>query len=460
MRKLLIITFLALGSALFAQNTKNLTEDVVNSIRDNYKQKSEADKGIRNALSNNDIRSLAVNRDVVGKADHQFKYKADVKGICDQKSSGRCWMFTGLSSLRPQIIKDKDLGGFEFSQNYLYFWDMFEKSNLFLEIILQNADKPLDDRTNEWALHNPIGDGGVWNSFANLVEKYGLVPNTVMPETYHSNNTSWLNQLLSRKLREDAMQLRDAKAQKLAPKKIDEMKFNMLCEVYRYLVLFLGEPPTEFKYRFEKEDAYKDYTPMSFFKEFFPNYKTSDYVMLMNDPSREYNKVYEIEFDRNVLEGKNWLYVNLPADELKKAALASLKDKEPLYSSCDVAKFLSKNDGTLDVNNFDFESLLGMKFGMDKATRIRTFDSGSSHAMLLVAVDVDDKDVPTKWQFENSWGSSYGHNGYLTFTDEWFNEYMFRIVVNKKYLSGDVQKMLDQKPIVLPPWDPMFAPEE
>ena len=178
MRKLLIITFLALGSTMFAQNTKNLTEDVVNSIRDNYKQKSEADKGIRNALSNNDIRSLAVNRDVVGKADHQFKYKADVKGICDQKSSGRCWMFTGLNSLRPRIIKDKDLGGFEFSQNYLYFWDMFEKSNLFLEIILQNADKPLDDRTNEWALHNPIGDGGVWNSFANLVEKYGLVPNT------------------------------------------------------------------------------------------------------------------------------------------------------------------------------------------------------------------------------------------------------------------------------------------
>ncbi len=460
MKKYLLIICLAMSSTMFAQSTKNLSDDVLNKIRENYKQKSEADKGVRNALSNNDIRNLAVNRDVAGKADHQFKYRADVKGICDQESSGRCWMFTGLSSLRPQLINDKKLSGFEFSQNYLYFWDMFEKSNLFLEIILQNADKPLSDRTNDWALHNPIGDGGVWNSFANLVEKYGLVPNTVMPETYHSNNTSWLTNLLARKLREDAMQLRSAKEQKMSAKQIDEMKYNMLCEIYRYLVLFLGEPPTEFKYRFEGEIEYKDYTPMSFFKEFYPNYKSSEYVMLMNDPSREYYKLYEIEFDRNVLEGKNWIYINLPSDELKKAALASLKDKEAIYASCDVGKFISKKDGTLDVNNFDFEALLGMKFGMDKATRIKTFDSGSSHAMLLMAVDVDANEVPTKWQFENSWGASYGHNGYLTFTDEWFDEYMFRIVVNKKYLSGEILKVLEQKPIMLPPWDPMFAPEE
>lgn len=460
MKKFLLIIGLVACSSVYAQNTSRLTEDVINNIRDNYKQKAEADKGIRNALSNNDIRNLALNRDVAGKADHQFKYRADVKGITDQKSSGRCWMFTGLNSLRPQIMKQKELSSFEFSQNYLYFWDIFEKSNLFLEIILQNADKPLDDRTNEWALKNPISDGGVWNSFANVVEKYGLVPNTVMPETYHSNNTSWLGNLLARKLREDAMILRDAKAQKMASKKIDETKYQMLCDIYRYLVLFLGEPLTEFQYRFEGEDSYKTYTPQSFFKAFFPNYKSTDYVMLMNDPSREYNKVYEIEFDRNVVEGKNWIYVNLPADELKKAALASLKDKEAIYSSCDVSKFLNKTEGTLDPKNYDFESLLGMKFGMDKATRIKTFDSGSSHAMLLMAVDVDEKDVPTKWQFENSWGASYGHNGYLTFTDEWFDEYMFRIVVNKKYLSGEVMKVLDQKPIMLPPWDPMFAPEE
>lgn len=460
MKKVLLLICLAMSTTLFAQSTKNLTDDVIKGIRENYKQKSEADKGVRNALSNNDINTLAINRDVAGKADHQFKYRADVKGICDQKSSGRCWMFTGLNSLRPQVIKQKELGGFEFSQNYLYFWDIFEKSNLFLEIVLQNADKPMDDRTNDWAFHNPISDGGVWNSFANIVDKYGLVPSTVMPETYNSNNTSRMSGLLARKLREDGMMLRDAKAQKLAPKKIDEMKYEMLCEIYRYLVLFLGEPPTDFKYRFEGETEYKDYTPMSFYKEFFPNYKTSDYVMLMNDPSREYNKVYEIEFDRNVVEGKNWIYVNLPSDELKKAALASLKDKESIYASCDVGKFLSKADGTLDVNNYDYESLLGVKFGMDKATRIKSFDSGSSHAMLLMAVDVDEKDVPTKWQFENSWGASYGHNGYLTFTDEWFDEYMFRIVVNKKYLSGDVLKILEQQPIALPPWDPMFAPEE
>jgi len=440
--------------------TQSLDFQTIEKIRSEYKKNAENDIAIRNALSNNDIKTVALNRDVCGKTDHNFKYKVNVSGITDQKSSGRCWMFTGLNSLRPLIIESENLSGFEFSTNYLYFWDLLEKSNLFLEATIKNSDKEMSDQTVEWLFKNPIGDGGVWNSFANIITKYGVVPNTVMPETYHSENTSWINRILARKLREYGSKLRELKNSKATETQINQEKYKMISEIYRLLVLFLGEPPAKFTYRFVDKEKnikeYQTYTPQEFFKKIFPEYDINNYVMLMNDPSREYYKVYEIEYDRNVMEGKNWRFLNLPSDEIKTFALESIKNNEAMYASCDVGKQLNKDDGSLDINNYDFESLLGTDFPMTKAQRIKTFDSGSSHAMLLIACDTDESDNPIKWQFENSWGASYGHNGYLTFTDEWFNEYMFRLVINKKYLDAETLKLLDAKAIMLPPWDPMF----
>lgn len=461
-KNIFIFVFCNLVLFSFAQNG-NIDNTVLNILRDNYSKRATSDVAIRNALTNNDIRNLALNRDVVGKETHNFKYKVKVSGITDQKSSGRCWMFTGLNALRPQIIKEKNLSNFEFSTNFLYFYDMLEKSNLFLEGIIKFSDKPMDDRNVDWFFKNPIGDGGVWNSFANLVEKYGLVPKTVMPETYHSENTSWLNVILSSKLREYGLALREMTGKGISGKKLQSEKMNMIAEIYRLLVLFLGEPPTEFQYSFvDKENnigEIKNYTPQSFFSEMFPNYKTDDYVMFMNDPTREYYKVYEIEYDRNVLEGKNWKYLNLPSDEIKPFALKSIKGNEALYTSCDVGKQLYKNEGTLDLNNYNFEALLATEFKMDKAARIKTYDSGSAHAMLLIACDTDKDDKTLKWQFENSWGASYGHNGYLTFTDKWFDEYMFRFVINKKFVDEKTLKLFEQKSIILPAWDPMFLNE-
>ncbi|HNQ67736.1 MAG TPA: C1 family peptidase [Bacteroidales bacterium] len=457
-RIIFILIFILISSTLLYN--QSLDDQTINKIRTEYQKQAENDIAVRNALSNNDIKSVSLNRDVCGKTDHNFKYRVKVSGITDQKSSGRCWMFTGLNSLRPMIIESANLSGFEFSTNYLFFWDMLEKSNLFLEATIQNANKDFSDKTVEWLFKNPIGDGGVWNSFANIIAKYGVVPKTVMPETYHSENTSWLNRILSRKLREYGLRLRELKNSKATDIQISQEKFKMISEIYRLLVLFLGEPPTEFTYRFVDKDKnigeYATYTPLDFFKLMIPDYDKNNYVMLMNDPSREYYKVYEIEYDRNVLEGENWKFLNLPANEIKIFALESIKNNESMYASCDVGKQLNKDDGSLDINNYDFESLLGTKFGMNKAERIKTFDSGSTHAMLLIACDTDDSDKPVKWQFENSWGASYGHNGYLTFTDEWFDNYMFRLVINKKFIDDKTLKLLEQKAIMLPPWDPMF----
>jgi bleomycin hydrolase len=464
MRNLIILSILLIAFSAKAQQKGSITPDNLKVIKQAYNSNDATTKALTNALTNNDVKDIALNRKNLNIIEHNFKYKVDVAGISNQKHSGRCWMFTSMNVLRPIVIGKYNLSNFEFSHNYLYFWDILEKSNLYLEAQIKYADKPMNDKYVTYLFKSPVGDGGVWSSFTNLAIKYGLVPKEVFTETNSSNNTTWMIRIINRKLRENGLKIRKMYANKSKTKDIETAKIKMLGDIYKILAMNLGEPPTEFTYRFvDKDDKIgeiKTYTPKSFMNEVLGDIDFSDYVMLMNDPSREYYKLYEIEYDRNVMEGINWKYINLPNDELKKFAVASIKANTAMYASCDVGKQFNGDLGYSDINNYDFESLYGIKFGMDKAQRIVTYESGSSHGMALIAVDTDGNDKPVKWQFENSWGASSGHHGYLTFTDEWFNEYMFRVVIKKEFINTKTLKILEQKPIILPPWDPMFRADD
>ena len=454
---LVAVVFCTLG--VMAQ-TKNggISEDMLGRIRKGYTGTPEQ-KAVKNALASNSIATLAINGENLSMIDTHFSHRVPTKGITNQKSSGRCWLFTGLNVLRAKVIAKYDLPGLEFSQNYNSFYDLLEKSNLFLQAIIDTRDLPMEDRKVDWLLKNPIGDGGQFTGVSNLLMKYGVVPREVMPETFQSENTSQMAMILKWKLREYALELRTLKANKAM-----ERKEAMLTEIYRILVECLGVPPTEFEWtRYDKSGkavSTKKYTPKSFYEEYIGDDLENNYIMVMNDPSREYGKVYEIEYDRHVYDGENWLYLNLPIERVKELAIASIKDNTAMYFSCDVGKFIDRKKGTLDINNMDYASLFRTEFPMDKKQRIQTFSSGSSHAMTLIAVDLDEAGQPKKWMVENSWGVSSGYQGNLIMTDEWFNEYMFRVVIEKKYVPADIMKMLEQKPIMLPSWDPMFAPEE
>jgi bleomycin hydrolase len=340
-----------------------------------------------------------------------------------------------------------------------------EKSNLFLQGVIDTRQKPLDDQMVTWLFQHPLSDGGTFAGVADLTAKYGVVPSGVMPETYNSDNTSQFSSLLTRKLREDAINLREQAEKGFKPAALEKQKVEMLKTVYNMLVLAFGEPPTSFEWA-PKDASGKyisapvRYTPQEFYKDFVGLDLTADYIMVMNDPSRSYNKVYEIDFDRHSYDGHNWLYLNLPIDSIKQMAIASISDSTMMYFSCDVGKELNRTDGTLDLANYNYGALLGTTFGMTKKQRIQTYDSGSSHAMTLMAVDLDANGKPLKWEVENSWGADNGFHGHLIMTDEWFNEYMFRLVVNKKYASANTLRLMQQKPIRLPAWDPMFASEE
>ncbi|MDD6472500.1 MAG: C1 family peptidase [Bacteroidales bacterium] len=453
------VAFMAASASVSAQS---LSADVLQQLQQSYKAEG-ADKAIRNAIANNDLKALAVNLDNQKAMDTHFTYQVTTKGISNQKSSGRCWLFTGLNVMRAKAIARYDLPAFEFSQNYSFFFDQLEKANLFLQAILDTAQKPLDDKKVDWLLHNVLSDGGTFCGVSDVVLKYGLVPKDVMPETHSSENTKQMASLIILKLKEDALKLREMVAAGKKVAALQAEKVEMLKVVYRILALNLGVPPTEFD--FVRKNAKGEvvetehHTPQSFLEKYGDKDLLQHYVMLMNDPTRPYYKTYEIDLDRHTYDGQNWVYLNLPTEDIKQMAIESLKDNTAMYFSCDVGKELDSKRGLLDLKNYDYASLLGTSFGMDKKQRIATFASGSSHAMMLAAVDLKDG-KPVKWMVENSWGATYGHNGYLIMTDEWFDEYMFRLVVEDKYVPTKIKDLFKQKPTLLPAWDPMFAPEE
>ena len=457
MKKMLLTV--ALGAFATGVSAQGIDGDDLKEIRASF-VKDAPTTALQNILTGEaDLKKLALNRDLQGQVDHYFKYKVPVKGITDQKRSGRCWMFTSMNVLRPAVMEKFQVGAFDFSHNYNYFWDIFEKSNLFLENAIATADHRMTDRDVEFFFKAPVNDGGVWNLFYNIAEKYGVVPQEVMPETAHSNNTAYLCAVVNERLRAGGYALRELVAQGADKKQVAQAKRDVLKDVYRVLALCLGEPPAQFEWRYETTDGKIETlktTPMDFYKSIIPeNYDPQSYIMVMNDPTRDYYKVYEIQNYRNAYEGVNWVYLNLPNEDIKKAAMASIKAGEAMYASCDVAQYNSA-EGIADPKMYDYGSLFGIDLAMDKKARILTRQSASAHAMTLMAVDTDENDVPLKWQFENSWGATAGHNGYFTFTDSWFDEYMFRFVINKRFLDEKALKAAQSEPVQLPAWDYMF----
>lgn len=459
------ITFIVLlaGTVLSASaQDKSISIELLKQYRQ-HSVLNGANKAIANAVAVNGLKPLAVvgQNDIPGGT--YFSNEVKSKGITNQQKSGRCWLFTGLNILRAKMIQHQHLGEFQLSENYVFFYDQLEKSNLFLQSVIDNASKPMDDRLVEWLFKNPLSDGGQFTGIADLITKYGVVPAECMPETYNSNNTDVYADLLSQKLREYGLQLREMSKQGAKTATLISRKHEMLDEVYKILVCCFGLPPEKFTWmRTDAEGkpvSTREYTPLDFYKEYIGNDLQGNYMMFMNDPAREYYKTYEIDLDRHAYDGHNWTFVNVPIEDMKEMAIKSIKDSTMMYLSCDVSKFLDSKRGYSDPGNYDYADLLGTAFPMNKKDRIRTFASGSTHAMTLMAVDLDSTGSPRKWMVENSWGADYGFKGHIIMSDKWFSEYVFRLVVEKKYISDKLKQIAKQKPTLLPAWDPLFTPE-
>lgn len=416
-----------------------------------------------NAATRQDFVNLVYRRDIPVDPLHVFSHKVDAENkAANQKSSGRCWIFAALNVLRQQLVKKYKLEpDFEMSQAYLFWCDKLEKANYFLEVVLATLEEETDGRLLQFLLRAPVQDGGQWDMLVALVEKYGLMPKSVYPESHHSGNSSQLNWLLTSRLREFAWRLRAMHREGRPLQHLQETRKEMLVEIHRILTIVLGEPPTTFDWSFrDKDKEYKTFrglTPLSFASEHTDAKAYSDGVSLIHDPRNEYYRLYTVQYLGNVVGGRPVLYVNLPVESLKEYAMASIKAGKSVWFGCDIGRFTHRQSGVMNMRIFDYELAFGIQHGLSKSDRLHYGESAMTHAMVLTGVNVGADDKPTHWRVENSWGDDHGDKGYLSMSDDWFDQYTYQVVIERSLLPEKVLEVLKQAPIVLPPWDPMGA---
>ena len=417
----------------------------------------------KNAVTSSGIRAAARVPEAVGTNQMDFDLEVTQGERCNQERSGRCWMFASLNTFRYRIIKKYNLKTFELSQAYPLFWDKLEKSNWFFENILDTLDEPLDGRLVGYLLTDPIGDGGQWDMFKSLVKKYGVCPKEAMPETACSRNTHELHDCLTRFLRGAAKRLRDSHAAGVSATDLAEMKKEMMGDVYHLLVTCLGNPPESFSVRLRDKDdnlaLFGTFTPQEFFAEAV-GMNLDDYVSLISAPTADkpFGHTYTVSRLGNVVEDGGVRYLNLPINRLKEVAIAQLRDNLPVWFGCDVGQSYLREEGIMDTAALDVDGLFGFAVEgcMDRAERLDYGESLMTHAMVLEGVRFDGNGQPELWKVENSWGKDHGRNGFDTLSDPWFDEYVYQVVVDKKYLTDAERATFEtEEPTVLAPWDPM-----
>ena len=438
------------------------------SISDIKKFKKEFEscnhcKNTMNGLTRSKLEDVSMNWESFRAIDHNYSnvVKGEIKKVTNQKASGRCWGFAALNLMRIDLAKKYNLENFEFSQSYFMFYDKLEKSNYFLENIIKTLDLEYNSRLVMWLLESPIQDGGQWDMFVNLIEKYGIVPQSVMPESLHSSSSRSMNQLITRTLRKFASILRYEHQNGVSLSELKKIKIDMMSSIFNMLCSFIGKPPESFDWQIRDKKnkflRYENIKPIDFYSKFL-SVKLKDKVCLIHCPmsNKKINTLYTVSYLGNVIEGQPIKYLNVSTDEMKKFSIKSIKSDEAVWFGCDVGKKFHRDLGVMDNDLYDYESLLGVDTDMDKRTRLEYGDSQMTHAMLFTGVDIKNG-KPTKWRVENSWGNKSGDKGYFLMTDDWFNEYNYEVVIDKKYLSKKILDLFDKKVVELDPWDPMGA---
>lgn len=494
----LTISLLVKSVAVSAEVDGNaLTPALREKIRAEFKLDPHT-RALRNALTSNSAKSIAENREILARQEHTFSHKIKTKGISNQKSTGRCWLFAGFNLIKPVLLRKLNIDEFEFSQIHLQFWDKMEKANTFLEYMIEFRDRDLMDRELVFLLKDPCPDGGYWENFAGLVDKYGVIPKEAMAETAHSESTALMNRLLARALRKDAVELRGIFRETGSVNKMRQAKVKMLAEVYRMLVLNLGEPPTEFAWRYQLKDKKTDstkspdaeekkpnaedktdpgsekdpkkpaddykveqewserrlFTPESFYRECV-GIDLNEYVNLTDDPIRPKDRHFEILLTKNLFDGRNTHYANIDIQTLREIVVKVLLTNQAVYFAADVSPDQDSEKGIMARGLYDYESIYGLELDLNKMERMLFRDSTINHGMAFIGVDLH-AGKPVKWLVENSWGDDRGHKGLWTMLDDWFEDNVFNIIVPRSFVPEAVRKILDTPPEKLPVWDPMW----
>ena len=440
----------------------SLSTDFTDKLFADYEANAKY-SAIENAVTHNGLLKSIETRQSEVENDHVFSIDLTKDEVSNQKASGRCWMFAALNTFRHKLISDFKLESFELSQAHTFFWDKYEKSNWFLEQIIATADQEIGSRKVKFLLDTPQQDGGQWDMFLNIIKKYGIVPKSAMPETYSSSNTSEINKILRRILRMYAYELRTSYKKKKNLEDIENQKLDMLENIYAILCTAFGRPPEKFDFEYtDKNDEFhrdSDITPTEFHDRYIKDLNLDDYISIINAPNedRPFYKKYTVNYIGNVADGNRITYLNLPIERLKEMAIAQLSEGVPVFFGSDVGQESSRELGILSRNLYNIKDIINIKDTMDKATKLEYRESAMTHAMMFLGVNLDENWKGNRWKVENSWGDSTGNKGIYLLTDDWFNSYVYQVVINKKHLKPEELEAYNENKyyMELEPWDPM-----
>ena len=435
----------------------NVSLSVIEKFRDQT-ENSAFDRAMTNALTKHNVKDVAFTNRGLEEAQFAFSVNVPTMEVTNQKQSGRCWIFAALNLFREEIAEKCNIEKFELSQNYIAFWDKFEKINFFYESMIELADRPLTDRLVIYLLDSGIGDGGQWNMLVNLVEKYGLVPKAAMQETFQSSHTRDMNRLINTLLRKGALDLRKAYSE---GSDVMQVKEKYLLDAYRLLTMCFGVPPKSFDFEYtDKDDAYhidRGLTPIEFAGKYTSLNLRSDYVGIINSPTEDkpFYQQITIDYLGNVAGAPPVTYLNLPMEEIKDLIVRQLQDGKPVWFGSDVGSMGERSMGIWSDKIYDFDGTLGIDFSMTKEERLNIRESAMNHAMVITGVNLDENGVPNRWKIENSWSDQNGEKGYYVMNAGWFDKFVYQAVIEKSYLDEKQLEALQTEPMHFMPWDPM-----
>lgn len=437
-----------------------LTDEMLARFEADFRSRPE-NQVMVNAVTRTSVQEVALNRSVINSLSMIFSNEVDYVGpITDQMRAGTCWLFAELNWLKWFAARKMNVEKFEFSENYVIYWNKLERSNLFLEKIIALRDQSWEERNLYHLLDNPAPDGGEWHLMADIIDKYGLIPKSAMPDTFNREKSGLLNQMLNYQLRTGAAQIWELHRAGKSEEALRAKKHEILKVIHRIVTIMLGEPPKkiDFGYRDKDKKYHQDLglTPQDFYAKYV-SLDPKDIYCLLSCPTPEtpYNLTYTSEFFANTIGGRAMHMLNVPNEELKRLALEVLLKEEPCLFSSDVVQHSHSKEGILATNLYDYDLVFDTPFEMDKVTRIQTLQTRLTHCMVIIGVDlVEGK--PTKWKIENSWGEEAGKKGFFIMDDKWFDEHVYALIIQKKYLSDETLKLFEQPPRVLPPWHPMI----
>lgn len=436
------------------KTSKQVTTDMIQKYHDDYVSRGTT-KVIERAIRKNGIKATSEDPDITERLHRVFTHEIKTGKVSNQKHSGRCWSFATLNTLRHKFALKYHFKDFELSQNYLFFWDRIERANQFFANIIATADRDLHDRLVDHYLKAAEQDGGQWANAASIIEKYGVVPHYVMPDTYNTEDTTDIAEVLTYMMKKDALILRKLVHEHAKVGDIEETRQRMMSDVYRAAAYAFGEPPAHFDLEYRDDDHQyhreANLTPLDFYHKYFAT-DFHDYIVVTNAPDHKYGQLYELPAQTNVAEGIPVQFANVPFDQLQEAVLRQLKNNETIWVGNDILQQMDRKRGLMDAHLFHREELLGIDFVMSKKERLETHQAEVTHAMTLTGYNLVDGQ-PNRWKIENSWGDKNGDKGYFVMSQDWFEQYTYEAVINKKYLTAQIKEIAGQKPVLLPAWD-------